>query len=315
MAVAVDDHVHSPGLAYANFALTDAQLRRRLYIHRLALLARAYSSRKEKQVPFCLANQQTSPHIDENTAQQGCDDARSVHGMPRHWDLAAIRSIEDVLDHGLMTAAALPAGPVYLTLPREVLSAPSEPHVVEAKPLAPTTRAAHDPDAIRRLAALIDAAECPLLVTSASGRDPTTVQPLGDLCSRFGIGILEAKSRYVCAAADDPYHLGQSVHPYLGEADLLICLETDVPGSRKRESFRRTPASCTSGWIRCSWTTRCAPSGAICSSPELRGSCSDRWARPWPQSLTKVEGLPAPDGLPPCRRPPRASSQTPGTTA
>lgn len=77
-----------------------------------------------------------------------------------------------------MTAAALPAGPVYLTLPREVLSAPSEPHVVEAKPLAPTTRAAHDPDAIRRLAALIDAAESPLLVTSASGRDPTTVQPL-----------------------------------------------------------------------------------------------------------------------------------------
>jgi acetolactate synthase-1/2/3 large subunit len=147
------------------------------------------------------------------------------------WDyeLRSGLNLEDVLDRGLMIATAAPAGPVYLTLPREVLSAPSEPHAVQAKPLAPTSRPAPDPDAIRALAELIDAAKCPLLVTSASGRDPATVQPLGDLCARFGIGIVEAKSRYVCAAGDHPFHLGQSVHPYLGEADLLICLETEVP--------------------------------------------------------------------------------------
>lgn len=163
-------------------------------------------------------------------AQEMYDQAGMLRELVK-WDyeLRSGLNIEDVLDRGLMIATAAPAGPVYLTLPREVLSAPSEPHTVQAKPLAPTSRPAPDPDAIRQLAELIDAAKCPLLVTSASGRDPATVQPLGDLCARFGIGIVEAKSRYVCAAGDHPFHLGQSVHPYLGEADLLICLETEVP--------------------------------------------------------------------------------------
>ncbi len=163
-------------------------------------------------------------------AQEMYDQAGMLRELVK-WDyeLRSGLNLEDVLDRGLMTAQAAPAGPVYLTLPREVLSAPSEPHTVEGKPLAPTTRAAPDPDAIRKLAEMIDAARCPVLVTSASGRDPTTVEPLGLLCARFGIGIVEAKSRYVCAVADHPYHLGQSVHPYLGEADLLICLETEVP--------------------------------------------------------------------------------------
>lgn len=163
-------------------------------------------------------------------AQEMYDQAGMLRELVK-WDyeLRSGLNIEDVLDRALMTAEAAPAGPVYLTLPREVLSAPSEPHVVEARPLVPTSRAAPDPDAVRRLAEMIDAAECPLLVTSASGRDPATVAPLGALCARFGIGIVEAKSRYVCAAADHPYHLGQSVHPYLGDADLLICLETEVP--------------------------------------------------------------------------------------
>lgn len=163
-------------------------------------------------------------------AQEMYDQAGMLRELVK-WDyeLRSGLNLEDVLDRGLMTAQAAPAGPVYLTLPREVLSAQSEPHTVKAKPLAPTSRAAPDPEAIRKLAEMIDAAQCPLLVTSASGRDPETVAPLGELCERFGIGIVEAKSRYVCASSDHPYHLGQSVHPYLGEADLLICLETEVP--------------------------------------------------------------------------------------
>lgn len=163
-------------------------------------------------------------------AQEMYDQAGMLRELVK-WDyeLRSGLNLEDVLDRGLMTAQAAPAGPVYLTLPREVLSAPSEPHTVAATPIAPISRAAPAPAAIRELAAMIDAAKCPLLVTSASGRDAETVAPLSDLCARFGIGIVEAKSRYVCASADHPYHLGQSVHPYLGEADLLICLETEVP--------------------------------------------------------------------------------------
>jgi acetolactate synthase-1/2/3 large subunit len=147
------------------------------------------------------------------------------------WDyeLRSGLNVEDVLDRALSITDAAPAGPVYLTLPREVLAEVTAPATVEAAPVTVPLPPAPDPAGVTALAGMIAAARCPVLVTSGSGRDPSIVEPLGNICERFGIGIVEAKSRYVCARADHPYHLGQNVHPILGHADLLIILESEVP--------------------------------------------------------------------------------------
>lgn len=163
-------------------------------------------------------------------AQEMYDQAGMLRELVK-WDyeLRSGVNIEDVLDRALAITQAAPAGPVYLTLPREVLAEVTDAAAVEGHavivPLAPSP----DPAGITALAQWVAAARCPVLVTSASGRDPATVAPLEAFCERFGVGIVEAKSRYVCARADHPFHLGQDVHPYLGEIDLLICLESDVP--------------------------------------------------------------------------------------
>ncbi len=147
------------------------------------------------------------------------------------WDyeLRSGINVDDVLDRALSLARAAPAGPVYLTLPREVLAEETASGPVQCSPPPVPAAPAPAPADIEALAALIEASRCPIIVTSASGRDASTVAPLGAMAERFGLGIVEAKSRYVCAPADHPYHLGQSVHPYLGDADLLICLESEVP--------------------------------------------------------------------------------------
>jgi acetolactate synthase-1/2/3 large subunit len=149
---------------------------------------------------------------------------------------------DEVLDRALAITQAAPAGPVYLTLPREVLAERTLPMPIDSAPVTVPLPPAPDPAGVAVLAKMIAAARCPILVTSASGRDPATVAPLESFCERFGIGIVEAKSRYVCARADHPYHLGQNVHPVLGEADLLICLESEVPwlpGTREPEAGTR----------------------------------------------------------------------------
>ncbi|MDQ8756539.1 thiamine pyrophosphate-requiring protein [Sphingosinicella sp. LHD-64] len=149
---------------------------------------------------------------------------------------------DEVLDRALAITQAPPAGPVYLTLPREVLAERTLPMPVDSAPVTVPLPPAPDPAGVGALAEMIAAARCPVLVTSASGRDPATVPPLEAFCERFGIGIVEAKSRYVCARADHPCHLGQNVHPVLGEADLLICLESEVPwlpGTREPEPGTR----------------------------------------------------------------------------
>lgn len=163
-------------------------------------------------------------------AQEMYDQAGMLRELVK-WDyeLRSGVNVDEVLDRGLALSQASPAGPVYLTLPREVLAEQTPPAAVQSRPPAVPAAPAPAPSEIDALADLIESSRCPILVTSASGRDPSTVAPLAALCERFGIGIVEAKSRYVCAPSDHPYHLGQAVHPYLGDADLLICLESEVP--------------------------------------------------------------------------------------
>lgn len=147
------------------------------------------------------------------------------------WDyeLRGGLNVDDVLDRALAISSAAPAGPVYLTLPREVLAEETGPAPVCGQPAAVPLPPAPDPAGTAALARMIAAARCPVIVTSGSGRDPATVPLLEQLCEQFGIGIVEAKSRYVCAGADHPFHLGQNVHTIFDQTDLLICLESDVP--------------------------------------------------------------------------------------
>jgi acetolactate synthase-1/2/3 large subunit len=163
-------------------------------------------------------------------AQEMYDQAGMLREVVK-WDyeLRSGLNVDEVLDRALSITNVAPAGPIYLTLPREVLSEAVAPTTVESFPATIPLPPAPDPAGISALAGMIAVARCPVLVTSGSGRDPSTVVPLGDLCERFGIGIIEAKSRYVCARANHPYHLGQNVHPILGHADLLIILESEVP--------------------------------------------------------------------------------------
>jgi acetolactate synthase-1/2/3 large subunit len=163
-------------------------------------------------------------------AQEMYDQAGMMRELVK-WDyeLRGAVNLDDVVDRALAITQAAPAGPVYLTLPREVLSEPTAPGAVSAVPATVPYPPAPDQRAVALLAHMIAAARCPVLVTSASGRDAATVAPLEQFCERHGVGIVEAKSRYLCARSGHRYHLGQNIHPVLAEADLLICVESEVP--------------------------------------------------------------------------------------
>ena len=99
------------------------------------------------------------------------------------WDyeLRNGQQLETVVDRALTIAKSEPMGPVYLSLPREVLSqtmaeftytTPSRQHA--AAPAFPNG------EAVEELASLLAAAESPLIITSSAGRDPKAWSALGD---------------------------------------------------------------------------------------------------------------------------------------
>jgi len=133
-----------------------------------------------------------------------------------------------VVARAVEVAMASPRGPVYLTLPREPLSAAADSDSFEAPRQAPSS--AHpDPALIDRLADWLLAAERPLLIASSLGRRGEDVEELGRIAERFAVPVVVHTPRFLCLPTDHPLHHGFDPHPLLADSDLIVVVEADVP--------------------------------------------------------------------------------------
>lgn len=134
-----------------------------------------------------------------------------------------------VVPRALDIMMAVPRGPAYLTLPREVLGAghagSNEPPTAHSTPSRPHP----DPASIERLADLIAKAERPLVITAAAGRTPAGMEALARLAERYALPVVPFCARYLCLPYSHPMHLGFHPRPLMREADLIIALDIDVP--------------------------------------------------------------------------------------
>ncbi len=151
------------------------------------------------------------------------------------WDFELRRpeQLETALERAFAIANSEPRGPVYLSLPREVLAAPAAagtkgaPGTDTALPAAVPPAA--DPAAIDAAAAILAAAERPLIITASGGRDPAAVEPLAGLAERFALPVISFFPRHLCLPSDHAMHLGFEPGPLLAEADAVLVVECDVP--------------------------------------------------------------------------------------
>jgi acetolactate synthase-1/2/3 large subunit len=137
-------------------------------------------------------------------------------------------NVAEIVDRSLGVAMTEPRGPVYLTLPREILAQRKDACVTGQTFVQPTS--AHpDPAVVERLAQALATATFPAIVCTSSGADPRTVPLLVELANRFGIGVAENRPRYLCFPSSNELHLGSDMSTLLPQADALLFLETDVP--------------------------------------------------------------------------------------
>jgi acetolactate synthase-1/2/3 large subunit len=148
------------------------------------------------------------------------------------WDyeLRLPEQLETVVDRALAIATAEPAGPVYVTLPREVIAAPlaeveyyDPPRVTAPAPVLPA------PAALDRVAQMIASARHPIVITRASGRDPGAVAALVALAEAAGLPVFDWYATHLNFPGDHPLHAGADPGRHLEEADLVIAIEADAP--------------------------------------------------------------------------------------
>lgn len=148
------------------------------------------------------------------------------------WDyeLRGFSQLQSVVDRALMISMAEPPGPVYLTLPREVLSEQhSEFTITRSSVDLPTVSAAPDPDALQAAARILVQARNPIIVTRAAGREARAVEALVHFAELIGAPVVEHHHTTLNFPQDHPLHMGYEPAPYVPSADVIVVVEADVP--------------------------------------------------------------------------------------
>jgi acetolactate synthase-1/2/3 large subunit len=164
-------------------------------------------------------------------AQESFDQAAMVREFVK-WDyeLRTLSHLETVVDRALAITQAEPQGPVYLTLPREVLAERLETFEYSDPARAPRPGPlAPDAATVAEAARLLASARNPILITKALGRDPDAVSSLVALAEALAVPVVEQSPTHLNFPQDHPLHAGFDPGPWLGEVDLLLVVESDAP--------------------------------------------------------------------------------------
>lgn len=125
-------------------------------------------------------------------------------------------------------AMAAPRGPVFISLPMEILfdTMTANPPPSAAYPTQP----AAEPKAIAELAGLLAKAKNPVVVTEEAGRSHAVVESLIELAELVGLPVVETRSSgFENFPRSHPLHGGFAPKEYLAEADLLFFVGAVAP--------------------------------------------------------------------------------------
>jgi acetolactate synthase-1/2/3 large subunit len=190
------------------------------------------------RTPFTEAGASGSRSAYIHWAQEMFDQAGMLREVVK-WDYEMKRGDQAaaVVDRALELAMASPKGPVYLSLPREVLGevveAPSESNRARrVTPRAPVPSASD----VEQLAEWIATAQRPVVITGLLGQDPRDAVVLSRLAERWALPIVPYNTRYFAISANHPMFQGSMPGPLLDDADLVIVIEADVPWMPSKEA-------------------------------------------------------------------------------
>jgi acetolactate synthase-1/2/3 large subunit len=148
------------------------------------------------------------------------------------WDyeLRHAEQVETVVDRALAIAKSEPQGPVYVTLPREILASDFSKVGFSLNPtIAPASAPAADPAALEEAARLLAGAQRPLLITANGGRTLESSRAIEQLAQALAVPVVHYRPRHLALSTEHPMHCGWDPHPLLKEADVVLVVDCDVP--------------------------------------------------------------------------------------
>ncbi|MCV0427396.1 MAG: thiamine pyrophosphate-requiring protein [Roseibium sp.] len=147
------------------------------------------------------------------------------------WDyeLRFPEQVSDLLDRGSAIANSTPKGPVYLSLPREVLCEPAPAAGLNSPSrMAPVVTAAHGED-IKSAAKLLAQAKTPLIISQRGAGSKAGFAALSDFLEDWGIPLSHYWANMLSVPLSHPMQVGSAPEALLSEADVVLVINALAP--------------------------------------------------------------------------------------
>jgi acetolactate synthase I/II/III large subunit len=137
----------------------------------------------------------------------------------------------EVVDRAYAVACSTPRGPVYVSLPREVLCGPCPSGALNEPSRMAPVRFGPTEAALEQAAALLAEARHPLIVAQRGAGSAEGFAALAALADDWAIPVIQYWAIQLAIATDHPMSAGSNPEPWLSEADVVLVLDCLAPWS------------------------------------------------------------------------------------
>lgn len=145
------------------------------------------------------------------------------------YELRFPEQMSELLDRGWAIANSGPKGPVYLSLPREVLCEQVPPEGLDAPSrMAPVTQAP-DVQSLTRAAQALAGAKRPLIIAQRGAGSQEAFDALTDFVADWGIPLSHYWANQIAISATSPMNVAWQPDALLREADVVLVINALAP--------------------------------------------------------------------------------------
>jgi acetolactate synthase-1/2/3 large subunit len=137
----------------------------------------------------------------------------------------------EVVDRAYAVACSTPRGPVYVSLPREVLCGPCPTAALQAPSRMAPVQFGPTAAALEQAAGLLAGARHPVIVAQRGAGSGEGFSRLAALVDDWGIPVIQYWAIQLAIASDHPMSVGTNPEPWLSEADVILVLDCLAPWS------------------------------------------------------------------------------------
>jgi len=162
--------------------------------------------------------------------QEMRDQAALVREVTKwEYELKFPEQIKELIDRAFCIANSTPKGPVYMSLPREVLceTCPTD-GLSDPLTMAPA-RAAPDMTAIREAAKLLAGAKRPLIVAQRGAGSDKSFAIFGKLVFEAAIPVCQYWANQLTIPTDHEMCVGSDPLPWIEQADVILVIDSLAP--------------------------------------------------------------------------------------